>query len=63
LEEASKSKNLLFAGSVSKKGQAKPALFWSKGNKTPRPDGFSFGLHGLTAKLYFPFKPKTNQQK
>jgi hypothetical protein len=32
--EASKSKNLLFAGLVSKKGQAKPALFWVKARKT-----------------------------
>jgi hypothetical protein len=34
-EEASKCKTLLFAGSVSKKEQAKPALFWGKGNATP----------------------------
>jgi hypothetical protein len=34
---------------ISKKGQAKLALFWSKGNVTPLPDGFCFalGLHGL----------------
>jgi hypothetical protein len=31
---AAKSKRLLFAGSVSKKGQAKPALFWVKARKT-----------------------------
>jgi hypothetical protein len=37
---ASKSKTLLFADSDRKKGQAKLALFWSKGKKIPRPDGF-----------------------
>jgi hypothetical protein len=31
----SKSKNLLFAGSIGKKGQAKLVLFWCKGNETP----------------------------
>jgi hypothetical protein len=36
---ASKSNTPLFAGSVSKKGQAKPALFWSKVNATPRQTG------------------------
>jgi hypothetical protein len=34
---ASKSENLLFAGSVSKKGQAKPALFGGKGEENPLP--------------------------
>jgi hypothetical protein len=38
--EAAKSKNLLFAGIVSKKGQAKLALFWSEDKENPRPDGF-----------------------
>jgi hypothetical protein len=32
--DAAKSENLLFAGSVSKKGQAKLALFWVKARKT-----------------------------
>jgi hypothetical protein len=35
--EAAKSKNPFFAGSVSKKGQAKLAIFWSKGNENPLP--------------------------
>jgi hypothetical protein len=40
--DTSKSEKPLFAGSVSKKGQAKPALFWGKGNAKPaRPVGFS----------------------
>jgi hypothetical protein len=41
---AAKSRTPLFAGSVSKKGQAKPALFWSKGNETPRPRWFCVGF-------------------
>jgi hypothetical protein len=32
--DASKSKNPLFVGSVSKKGQAELALFWNKGDET-----------------------------
>jgi hypothetical protein len=32
---------------ISKKGQAKLALFWNKGNVTPLADGFCVGLHGL----------------
>jgi hypothetical protein len=47
----SKSKTPLFASSVSRKGQAKPALSWSKGNETPRPDWFSVGFSGLKTKL------------
>jgi hypothetical protein len=43
IKKASKSKNLLFAGSVSKKGQAKLALFWSKDEETPSPDSFCLG--------------------
>jgi hypothetical protein len=46
-KEASKSKTLLFAGSVSKKG-----------NATPRPRWFYVGFNGLKAKLCFAFKPK-----
>jgi hypothetical protein len=41
--QAAKSKNLLFADSFSKKGQAKLALFWRKGEETPWPDGVCVG--------------------
>jgi hypothetical protein len=44
--EAAKSKNLLFAGSVSKKGQAKPALFWVKARKPLDRAGFALVFTG-----------------
>jgi hypothetical protein len=40
-KEASKSKPLLFAGSVSKKGEAKPALFLVKKQRNTK-DGLTF---------------------
>jgi hypothetical protein len=38
--ESSKNKPLFFAGSDSKKGWAKPTLFWGKNKRTPRPNWF-----------------------
>ncbi|MDR3157504.1 MAG: hypothetical protein LBU11_00515 [Zoogloeaceae bacterium] len=58
-----KSKNLLFAGSVSKKRQAKLTLFWSKGNETPRPRWFFVGVSRFEGEACFAFKPKPVRQK
>jgi hypothetical protein len=35
-EESSKNETLFFAGSDSKKGQAKPALFWREKQRNPK---------------------------
>jgi hypothetical protein len=46
---SAKSENLLFAGLISKKGQAKLALFWGKSNETPQPGRFCTAKYGLSA--------------
>jgi hypothetical protein len=45
--KATKSENLLFAGSVSKKGQAKLALFWWKGKVNHYPSARDVGAHAV----------------
>ncbi|MDR2625913.1 MAG: hypothetical protein LBC37_06230 [Zoogloeaceae bacterium] len=62
--KTSKSENLLFAGSVSKKGQAKPALFWEKNNATPGPLWFFVvftWFEGEAASLSNPNQPGKKQ--
>jgi hypothetical protein len=54
---------LLFAGLISKKGQAKLALFWSKGNVTPLPDGFCLGSTRFEARLCLVSNPKQTSKK
>ncbi|MDR3159492.1 MAG: hypothetical protein LBU11_10945 [Zoogloeaceae bacterium] len=61
--KTAKSKNLLFAGLDSKKGLAKSALFWRKGNATPKPDGFCVGFSRFEARLCLVSNPKTNRQE
>jgi hypothetical protein len=61
--DTSKSKNLLFAGVVSKTGQAKLALFWSKGNVTPLPDEFCVGFTRFEARLCLVSNPRQTGKK
>jgi hypothetical protein len=60
---AAKSKTPLLADSNSKKGQAKLALFWNKGNETPRPNWFCVGFTQFEARLFLASNPKTTRQK
>jgi hypothetical protein len=43
---------------IRKKGQAKRALFWSKGNVTPLPDEFCVGLTRFEARLCLVSNPR-----
>jgi hypothetical protein len=60
---AAKSKTLLFAGLISKKGQAKLALFWSKGNIIPLADGFCVGSTRFGARLCLVSNPRQTGKK
>jgi hypothetical protein len=53
----------LFAGLINKKGQAKLALFWSKGKVTTLPDGFCVGSTRFEARLCLVSNPRQTGKK
>jgi hypothetical protein len=63
LSQRQKVNPLLFVGLISKKGQAKLALFWSKGNVTPLADGFCVGLTRFGARLCLVSNPRQTGKK
>jgi hypothetical protein len=52
-----------FAGLIRKKGQAKRALFWRKGNVTPLADGFCVELTRFEARLCLVSNPRQTGKK
>jgi hypothetical protein len=62
-KHSSKSKNLLFAGLVSPKEQAKPALFGGENNETPRTGWFCLGFTRLEARLRLVSSPRQTGRK
>ncbi|MDR3158502.1 MAG: hypothetical protein LBU11_05735 [Zoogloeaceae bacterium] len=63
-KKSAKSKNLLFSGSVSKKGKARASSFFGvKATKPQDRAGFVLGLHGLKAKFALPSNPNQTGKK